>query len=89
MQDLADLWVPGERMDLNKEFVDRVQELDREMQLQLMEELDGMQLNRNLTRVRLPTSPPAGVFQKVQISRRTRLPRQRSPCRNGRRRRPG
>ena len=41
MQDLAELWVPGERMDLNKEFIARAQELDRDMQLSLMEELDG------------------------------------------------
>ena len=41
MQDLAELWVPGERMDLNKDFIARAQELDRDMQLSLMEELDG------------------------------------------------
>ena len=44
MQDLAELWVPGERVDLNKEFVARAQELDRVMQLSLMEELDGVRL---------------------------------------------
>ena len=44
MQDLAELWVPGERMDLNAEFVARAKELDHDMQLSLMEELDGARL---------------------------------------------
>ena len=44
MRDLAELWVPGERMDLNKAFVARAQELDHDMQLSLMEELDGVRL---------------------------------------------
>ena len=44
MQDLAELWVPGERVDLNAEFVARAKELDRDMQLSLMEELEGARL---------------------------------------------
>ena len=40
MRSLAELWVPGERMDLNDAFVARAKELDRDMQLSLMEELD-------------------------------------------------
>lgn len=42
MQDLAELWVPGERVDLNKDFIARAGELDREMQMSLMEELDSV-----------------------------------------------
>jgi CPA2 family monovalent cation:H+ antiporter-2 len=41
MRELADLWVPGQRMDLNKEFVARARELDAEMAQSLMQELDG------------------------------------------------
>ena len=40
MRKMAELWVPGERMDLNAAFVARAKELDRDMQLSLMEELD-------------------------------------------------
>ena len=44
MQDLAELWVPGERVDLNKNFITRAGELDREMQMSLMEELDSVRV---------------------------------------------
>ena len=44
MQEMAELWVPGEQMDLNKDFVARAKELDVEMQLSLMQELDGARL---------------------------------------------
>ncbi len=44
MQDLAELWVPGERMDLNAAFVARVKDLDRDMQLSLSEELESARL---------------------------------------------
>ena len=40
MRSLAELWVPGERMDLNAAFVARSKELDGEMQVSLMQELD-------------------------------------------------
>ncbi len=40
MLTLAELWVPGERMDLNAAFVARAKELDGEMQLTLLQELD-------------------------------------------------
>ncbi|MBC7738116.1 MAG: cation:proton antiporter [Candidatus Saccharibacteria bacterium] len=40
MRSLAELWVPGERMDLNARFVARAKELDGEMQSSLMQELD-------------------------------------------------
>jgi CPA2 family monovalent cation:H+ antiporter-2 len=40
MREMAELWVPGEKMDLNAAFVARAKELDRVMQLSLMEELD-------------------------------------------------
>ena len=40
MRKMAELWVPGERMELNAAFVARAKELDRDMQLSLMEELD-------------------------------------------------
>jgi len=39
MRSLAELWVPGERMDLNPAFVARAKEIDRDMQVTLMEEL--------------------------------------------------
>lgn len=44
MQKLAELWVPGQRMDLNKEFVARARELDAEMAQSLMQELDEAKL---------------------------------------------
>jgi monovalent cation:H+ antiporter-2, CPA2 family len=44
MQRLAELWVPGERMDLNKDFVTRARELDDEMAQTLMQELDEARL---------------------------------------------
>jgi len=44
MQRLAELWVPGQRMDLNKDFVARARELDAEMAQNLMQELDEARL---------------------------------------------
>lgn len=44
MQKLAELWVPGQRMDLNKDFVARARELDAEMAQSLMQELDEAKL---------------------------------------------
>lgn len=44
MQRLAELWVPGQRMDLNKDFVARARELDAEMAQSLMHELDEARL---------------------------------------------
>jgi monovalent cation:H+ antiporter-2, CPA2 family len=44
MREMAELWVPGEQMDLNKDFVARARELDVEMQLSLMQELDEARL---------------------------------------------
>ena len=39
MRDLAELWVPAERMDLNAAFVARAKEIDNDMQVSLMEEM--------------------------------------------------
>ncbi len=41
VQDLADLWVPGERMDLNAAFVARAKELDGAMQTTLLADLEA------------------------------------------------
>ncbi|MEO8241223.1 MAG: cation:proton antiporter [bacterium] len=41
VQDLADLWVPGQRMDLNPAFVARAKELDAAMQTTLLADLQA------------------------------------------------
>ncbi|MBC7478503.1 MAG: cation:proton antiporter [Pseudorhodobacter sp.] len=44
MRSLAELWIPGQRMDLNAAFVARAKELDGDMHLSLMQELDKQRL---------------------------------------------
>ena len=39
MRDLAELWVPGERVDLNPAYVERAKQLDRDMETALIQDL--------------------------------------------------
>ncbi len=39
MRDLAELWVPGERVDLNPAYIERAKQLDRDMETALIEDL--------------------------------------------------
>ena len=39
-RDLAELWVPGQRVDLNPAYVERAKQLDRDMETALIRELD-------------------------------------------------
>ena len=39
MRELAELWVPGQRVDLNPAYIDRAKQLDRDMETALINEL--------------------------------------------------